>query len=162
MPIVPRASNVAAAADNGTLWASITADAPDFFFQAEDGIRGKLVTGVQTCALPIYVLCVFFGLGALPEQTLPQAPKPRKNAGGRPSVGTPGEGALAVRRRGVLWSSPEAASQIMAQETIEQCPPANRAKSCSFRPTNGAANASPSWAIQPSRPLISTGSPAKV
>src|SRR5258708_21084727 len=24
-----------------------------FFFQAEDGIRGDLVTGVQTCALPI-------------------------------------------------------------------------------------------------------------
>src|SRR5687767_15437347 len=24
-----------------------------FFFQAEGGIRGKLVTGVQTCALPI-------------------------------------------------------------------------------------------------------------
>src|SRR5205823_5735686 len=24
-----------------------------FFFQAEDGLRGKLVTGVQTCALPI-------------------------------------------------------------------------------------------------------------
>src|SRR5687767_15182905 len=30
-----------------------------FFFQAEDGIRDKLVTGVQTCALPI------FGVGAL-------------------------------------------------------------------------------------------------
>src|SRR5687767_15632760 len=27
-----------------------------FFFQAEDGIRGKLVTGVQTCALPIFTL----------------------------------------------------------------------------------------------------------
>src|SRR5258708_3645512 len=26
---------------------------PCFFFQAEDGIRGDLVTGVQTCALPI-------------------------------------------------------------------------------------------------------------
>src|SRR5205823_10195983 len=26
-----------------------------FFFQAEDGIRGKLVTGVQTCALPILI-----------------------------------------------------------------------------------------------------------
>ena len=26
-----------------------------FFFQAEDGIRDRLVTGVQTCALPIYV-----------------------------------------------------------------------------------------------------------
>src|SRR6266545_6775304 len=25
-----------------------------FFFQAEDGIRYKLVTGVQTCALPIF------------------------------------------------------------------------------------------------------------
>src|SRR5687767_15867068 len=28
----------------------------DFFFQAEDGIRDKLVTGVQTCALPISVI----------------------------------------------------------------------------------------------------------
>src|SRR5207248_6874118 len=26
-----------------------------FFFQAEDGIRDRTVTGVQTCALPIYV-----------------------------------------------------------------------------------------------------------
>src|SRR5207245_4304678 len=26
-----------------------------FFFQAEDGIRDATVTGVQTCALPIYV-----------------------------------------------------------------------------------------------------------
>src|SRR5687767_15369039 len=25
-----------------------------FFFQAEDGIRDQLVTGVQTCALPIW------------------------------------------------------------------------------------------------------------
>src|SRR5260370_31798443 len=27
-----------------------------FFFQAEDGIRDSSVTGVQTCALPIYVV----------------------------------------------------------------------------------------------------------
>src|SRR2546425_8714681 len=27
-----------------------------FFFQAEDGIRDKLVTGVQTCALPIWLM----------------------------------------------------------------------------------------------------------
>src|SRR5258708_16235847 len=27
-----------------------------FFFQAEDGIRDDLVTGVQTCALPICIL----------------------------------------------------------------------------------------------------------
>ena len=27
-----------------------------FFFQAEDGIRDRLVTGVQTCALPIFII----------------------------------------------------------------------------------------------------------
>src|SRR5258708_15013634 len=33
-----------------------------FFFQAEDGIRDDLVTGVQTCALPISLgLAAFFG-----------------------------------------------------------------------------------------------------
>src|SRR5260221_13991967 len=32
-----------------------------FFFQAEDGIRDHCVTGVQTCALPIY--SVAFSLG---------------------------------------------------------------------------------------------------
>src|SRR5256885_7359597 len=32
-----------------------------FFFQAEDGIRDYKVTGVQTCALPIYL-----GIEALP------------------------------------------------------------------------------------------------
>src|SRR5687767_13353825 len=37
-----------------------------FFFQAEDGIRDKLVIGVQTCALPIYLLwlgALLIGLG---------------------------------------------------------------------------------------------------
>ena len=29
-----------------------------FFFQAEDGIRDYDVTGVQTCALPIWVLLI--------------------------------------------------------------------------------------------------------
>ena len=28
------------------------------FFQAEDGIRDDLVTGVQTCALPIYIIYI--------------------------------------------------------------------------------------------------------
>src|SRR2546427_2887602 len=32
-----------------------------FFFQAEDGIRDLTVTGVQTCALPIWLEC-----GSLP------------------------------------------------------------------------------------------------
>src|SRR5206468_7861318 len=29
------------------------------FFQAEDGIRDLIVTGVQTCALPIFTGCMF-------------------------------------------------------------------------------------------------------
>src|SRR5205823_9302165 len=32
-----------------------------FFFQAEDGIRDKLVTGVQTCALPIWLIVIAKG-----------------------------------------------------------------------------------------------------
>ena len=34
------------------VWSGICDDLI-FFFQAEDGIRDRLVTGVQTCALPI-------------------------------------------------------------------------------------------------------------
>src|SRR5699024_11264488 len=37
-----------------------------FVFQAEDGIRDRNVTGVQTCALPIFFL--LFLLGLLPMQ----------------------------------------------------------------------------------------------
>src|SRR5260221_2576523 len=33
-----------------------------FFFQAEDGIRDHCVTGVQTCALPIFLLSRYQGL----------------------------------------------------------------------------------------------------
>src|SRR5205823_8929970 len=35
-----------------------------FFFQAEDGIRDKLVTGVQTCALPICMAAALAGRGS--------------------------------------------------------------------------------------------------
>src|SRR2546425_3545167 len=36
-----------------------------FFFQAEDGIRDKLVTGVQTCALPILLGLQILGVSSL-------------------------------------------------------------------------------------------------
>src|SRR5207244_9618598 len=41
-----------------------------FFFQAEDGIRDDLVTGVQTCALPIS--CLSRGIFALSRGTIRQ------------------------------------------------------------------------------------------
>src|SRR5258708_20015213 len=53
-----------------------------FFFQAEDGIRDDLVTGVQTCALPI-----LFGLlhpkneGLIPYITRMYAKRSRKAGG---------------------------------------------------------------------------------
>src|SRR5260370_5438716 len=41
-----------------------------FFFQAEDGIRDSSVTGVQTCALPIYYVAGFHGpLDLQPEES---------------------------------------------------------------------------------------------
>src|SRR2546425_10208300 len=48
-----------------------------FFFQAEDGIRDKLVTGVQTCALPIFaiilaVLLLVHGVVTWPQRGLAQ------------------------------------------------------------------------------------------
>src|SRR5687767_15199429 len=44
-----------------------------FFFQAEDGIRDKLVTGVQTCALPISG--VHGWPRSLAEQRVPDRPR---------------------------------------------------------------------------------------
>src|SRR2546425_5464110 len=41
-----------------------------FFFQAEDGIRDKLVTGVQTCALPISPLLPHVNPGLMVERDL--------------------------------------------------------------------------------------------
>src|SRR5438105_4288004 len=40
-------------AGNGGFLHCVQRDTSVFFFQAEDGIRAPLVTGVQTCALPI-------------------------------------------------------------------------------------------------------------
>src|SRR5699024_12069362 len=68
-----------------------------FFFQAEDGIRGRNVTGVQTCALPI--------LPAATER--PRSTRPRirgcgpsgswsLRSGGHPAA--PSRRATAVRR----------------------------------------------------------------
>src|SRR5438067_6576841 len=42
-----------------------------FFFQAEDGIRDRNVTGVQTCALPIYRR----GPRRVPPRRLPLQPR---------------------------------------------------------------------------------------
>src|SRR5205823_10818571 len=62
-----------------------------FFFQAEDGIRDKLVTGVQTCALPIFPAltgplgpCVLALTGPLGPR-VPRSDGGRSGPGSRPS-----------------------------------------------------------------------------
>src|SRR2546425_275280 len=49
-----------------------------FFFQAEDGIRDKLVTGVQTCALPISKSLCCQSLPVTPVSVQPYVPKGTK------------------------------------------------------------------------------------
>ena len=41
-----------------------------FFFQAEDGIRDSPVTGVQTCALPIFVISHNFAIRSIVNELL--------------------------------------------------------------------------------------------
>src|SRR5205823_7367777 len=63
-----------------------------FFFQAEDGIRDKLVTGVQTCALPISRASQRFGWRATsyatwsPPETLIKTLKPLQTVNIIPSA----------------------------------------------------------------------------
>src|SRR6266536_5051635 len=70
-----------------------------FFFQAEDGIRDPLVTGVQTCALPIWLPDLIAAKGMKTFAVIDQAAEARK-AGqqlrdttlvifGSPAAGTP-------------------------------------------------------------------------
>src|SRR5206468_9455702 len=56
------------------------------FFQAEDGIRGLIVTGVQTCALPI-----------LPRKDKMLAPRYQDTASDRIPVARTGDGRVQVR-----------------------------------------------------------------
>src|SRR3989454_7275667 len=58
-----------------------------FFFQAEDGIRDYKVTGVQTCALPIYPA----------RDPRPAAARPRADSGAPSSAGNPARAPVAAR-----------------------------------------------------------------
>src|SRR5206468_5585574 len=51
-----------------------------FFFQAEDGIRDLIVTGVQTCALPI---CAVFEIVEMDSRRPSRRPGRRPWGGGR-------------------------------------------------------------------------------
>src|SRR5947208_4108291 len=51
-----------------------------FFFQAEDGIRDDLVTGVQTCALPIWIPSACWIICDVERFSVAAWPAPRKSS----------------------------------------------------------------------------------
>src|SRR5205823_9289716 len=81
-----------------------------FFFQAEDGIRDKLVTGVQTCALPIFGFVVYTSdrgmAGALNSNTLRRATEEILARPAEPqlvTIGRKGQDRSEERRVGKEW-----------------------------------------------------------
>src|SRR5687767_15667605 len=74
-----------------------------FFFQAEDGIRDKLVTGVQTCALPISSPFVWFG-NRRPSRWLSQPRPCRRSATGKSSSSST---AIGSKRDRWNWVAPK-------------------------------------------------------
>src|SRR2546425_4368704 len=103
-----------------SFWAGIGDQDTNFFFQAEDGIRDKLVTGVQTCALPI--------------SPVRQSPAGRHRGTGAPLEQRRPQGGVVVRaagRRGRRQSAYEAPREAVdrgtrlggAESKRRRCPP---------------------------------------
>src|SRR5207244_8531959 len=81
-----------------------------FFFQAEDGIRDDLVTGVQTCALPISVVTTTAQAPstipeAFPAVTMPSLPKAGASVASDSTV-----------ESGVMWSSRSTSDVFRSEE----------------------------------------------
>src|SRR5687768_18531394 len=104
------------------------------FFQAEDGIRGVAVTGVQTCALPIYVrpLRLEKRIGARRRRQQPLAPP---NHRGQPRPGGWLECAHQQIGRAACRESSASPSVVLANEigtanAAESAKPPNALASC--------------------------------
>src|SRR5207244_5965351 len=96
-----------------------------FFFQAEDGIRDDLVTGVQTCALPIFVVasprwCPM--PAARGEKIVRSVPRSRCTLSWPPSIASRISLSVIVGRGGAglpaLYSSEEHTSELQSPDQI--------------------------------------------
>src|SRR5699024_11935360 len=108
-----------------------------FFFQAEDGIRDRNVTGVQTCALPISASA---SPGAVPRTASPSFAPPS------PVVPAPGSSASSVVPPCIL-STPGSSTPSSAPNTSPNHPWALVAVFVS-----GPSSASPDYAPPGSEP----------
>src|SRR5207244_9458352 len=79
-----------------------------FFFQAEDGIRDDLVTGVQTCALPIFADEAALGadFGWTPPAPAPSAA----------SSAIPSSAALATLLMAIIWRTVRSEERRVGKE----------------------------------------------
>src|SRR5579875_2716998 len=120
-----------------------------FFFQAEDGIRGHCVTGVQTCALP---------LPRLPEPAAPYARSRRERRGS-----AAGPCGCELRRRIAATSQPIGPPKYRPRAAVNgtKAPAGGRLKP-SVRPINvaGGAFAAYSAARADTAQLVSLPAPA--
>src|SRR5216683_5226955 len=84
-----------------------------FFFQAEDGIRDLIVTGVQTCALPISFAP---NRSASSDASSPELYTQSDSACGRPGIGAPSGSPLISLP--ISWSSGRPARSDRHQATL--------------------------------------------
>src|SRR2546428_11876668 len=79
-----------------------------FFFQAEDGIRDLIVTGVQTCALPIWPATPSTAVASTAPGGTAQVPEPRAGgAGDRTPTGFRRSGERRVGEEGRSRGAPD-------------------------------------------------------
>src|SRR5699024_3057561 len=99
-----------------------------FCFQAEDGIRYRNVTGVQTCALPIfpqiYSSLLFMALSATPNTTpklSPSAiPRPRLSINNPKATPKVGPSAIPTAKR-LLPSSSSSSVSLFVSSCSSEC-----------------------------------------
>src|SRR5690625_7372365 len=86
-----------------------------FFFQAEDGIRDGHVTGVQTCALPIFPdrSGSAGGGGLRSGSRAAHRPQPRPGGSGDPQRQRSEERRVGKECRSRWWPDPEKKKRIM-------------------------------------------------
>src|SRR5215469_18244479 len=85
-----------------------------FFFQAEDGIRDLYVTGVQTCALPIYI---FVNTGLLRKNEFEHTLEMYRERLGLQVVGVDATDRFLDKLKGV--TDPERKRKIIGNQFIE-------------------------------------------
>src|SRR2546423_10385242 len=89
-----------------------------FCFQAEDGIRDKLVTGVQTCALPIYDASAGTDSGTTMRRKIARFEAPSIRAASIKSLGSVTK---KFRRRKTARGSPKAVCRSEERRVGKEC-----------------------------------------